>query len=136
MNIGRCVGRVPEVVGTLSCAAKEPARASTNTIGTKRPKRITTPRAVFSHGVFACLLYTSNSAGQIPPTNATITTDVLSYQLLVVIVALVGGIWPALFAAVLSGFTLDFLFIEPLYTVQIYQPHHLLALILLSLIHI
>lgn len=60
----------------------------------------------------------------------SITTDVLSYQLLVVIVALVGGIWPALFAAVLSGFTLDFLFIEPLYTVQIYQPHHLLALIL------
>lgn len=60
----------------------------------------------------------------------SITTDVLSYQLLVVIVALVGGIWPALFAAVLSGITLDFLFIEPLYTIHIYQPHHLLSLIL------
>ena len=62
----------------------------------------------------------------------SITTDVLAYQLLVVIVALVGGIWPALFAAVLSGITLDFLFIEPLYTIHIHQPHHLL----LSLIHI
>ncbi|WP_242087270.1 ATP-binding protein [Microbacterium lacticum] len=60
----------------------------------------------------------------------SITTDVLSYQLLVVIVALVGGIWPALFAAVLSGITLDFLFIEPLYTIHIHQSHHLLALIL------
>ena len=60
----------------------------------------------------------------------SITTDVLSYQLLVVIVALVGGIWPALFAAVLSGITLNFLFIEPLYTIHIYQPRHLLALIL------
>ena len=60
----------------------------------------------------------------------SITTDVLSFQLLVVIVALVGGLWPALFAAVLSGVTLDFLFIEPLYTVHIHEPHHLLALVL------
>ncbi|MCT1364092.1 MULTISPECIES: DUF4118 domain-containing protein [unclassified Microbacterium] len=60
----------------------------------------------------------------------SITTDVLSYQLLVVVVALVGGFWPALFAAVLSGVTLDFLFIEPLFTVHIHEPHHLLALIL------
>lgn len=60
----------------------------------------------------------------------SITTDVLSYQLLVVVVALVGGIWPALFAAVLSGITLDFLFIEPLYTIHIHQPHHLLSLVL------
>jgi two-component system sensor histidine kinase KdpD len=64
----------------------------------------------------------------------SITTDVLSYQLLVVIVALVGGIWPALFAAVLSGITLDFLFIEPLYTIRIQQPHHLLSLVLYVLI--
>lgn len=64
----------------------------------------------------------------------SITTDVLSYQLLVVVVALVGGIWPALFAAVLSGITLDFLFIEPLYTIHIHQPHHLLSLVLYVLI--
>lgn len=64
----------------------------------------------------------------------SITTDVLSYQLLIVIVALVGGIWPALFAAVLSGITLDFLFIEPLYTIDIHQPHHLLSLVLCVLI--
>lgn len=60
----------------------------------------------------------------------SITTDVLSFQLLVVIVALIGGIWPALFAAVLSGITLDYFFIEPLYTVRIYESHHLLALVL------
>ncbi|MGO2424332.1 MAG: universal stress protein, partial [Brevibacterium aurantiacum] len=35
----------------------------------------------------------------------SITTEVLAYQLLVVIVALIGGLWPALFAAVLSGIT-------------------------------
>ncbi|MGW9021877.1 DUF4118 domain-containing protein [Leucobacter chromiiresistens] len=60
----------------------------------------------------------------------SITSDVLSYQLLVVLVALVGGFWPALFAAVLSGITLDFFFIEPLHTVHIHEPLHLLAVAL------
>lgn len=60
----------------------------------------------------------------------SITGDVLSYQLLVVLVALVGGVWPALFAAVLSGLTLDYFFIEPLHTVRIGEPLHLLAIAL------
>ncbi|WP_440707976.1 DUF4118 domain-containing protein [Herbiconiux sp. YIM B11900] len=64
----------------------------------------------------------------------SITSDVLSYQLLVVVVALVGGIWPALFAAVLSGITLDFFFVDPLYTVTVDEPLHLLALFLYVLI--
>jgi two-component system sensor histidine kinase KdpD len=60
----------------------------------------------------------------------SITSDVLAYQLLVVVVALVGGLWPALFAAVLSGVTLDFFFIEPLYTAAIDDPLHALAIVL------
>jgi two-component system sensor histidine kinase KdpD len=60
----------------------------------------------------------------------SLTSDVLAYQLLVVIVALLGGIWPALFAAVLSGVTLDFFYIDPVYTITIDQPLHLLALLL------
>ncbi|ALJ18634.1 ATP-binding protein [Microbacterium sp. No. 7] len=60
----------------------------------------------------------------------SITSDVLSYQLLVVVAAIIGGIWPALFAAVMSGLTLDFLFIEPLYEIKVDEPHHLLALVL------
>ena len=63
-------------------------------------------------------------------TPESITSDVLSYQLFVVIVALVGGMWPALLAAVLSGLTLDFLFISPLHTVTIADPLHVLALLL------
>jgi two-component system sensor histidine kinase KdpD len=63
-------------------------------------------------------------------TSESMTADVLSYQLLVVVVALVGGIWPALFAALLSGLTLDFFFVEPLYTITINEPLHLLALVL------
>jgi two-component system sensor histidine kinase KdpD len=63
-------------------------------------------------------------------TDDTITSDVLAFQLLVVVVALIGGIWPALFAAVLSGLTLDFFFVAPLHTVTIAKPAHILALIL------
>ncbi|WP_445451956.1 ATP-binding protein [Herbiconiux liukaitaii] len=58
----------------------------------------------------------------------SLTSDVLSFQLLVVVVALIGGVWPALFAAVLSGITLDYFFVEPLYTVTITDPLHSLAL--------
>lgn len=61
-------------------------------------------------------------------TEESITSDVLAYQLLVVVVALIGGIWPALFAAVLSGLTLDFLFVDPLFTVTIAVPEHAFAL--------
>ncbi len=58
----------------------------------------------------------------------SITGDVLSYQLLVIVVALIGGIWPALFAAVLSGLTLDFFFIDPVRTLTIGEPAHFAAL--------
>jgi len=60
----------------------------------------------------------------------SITSDVLAYQLFVVIVALVGGIWPALLAAAAAGILLDFFFVEPLYTVTVSDPLHALALII------
>ncbi len=69
-------------------------------------------------------------------TPESITSDVLMFQLLVVIVALIGGIWPALFAAVLSGLTLDFLFVAPQFTVAVSDPLHLWALILYVVIAI
>ncbi|MGD8195497.1 ATP-binding protein [Herbiconiux sp. P18] len=64
----------------------------------------------------------------------SITSEVLTYQLLVVVAALIGGAWPALVAAVLSGLTLDYFFIEPVYSVTIADPLHLLALGLYVLI--
>ncbi|MEV7692795.1 DUF4118 domain-containing protein [Microbacterium sp. NPDC089189] len=66
----------------------------------------------------------------------SITSDVLAYQLLVVVVALVGGIWPALFAAVLSGLTLNVLFVAPEFTLSIAHPLHALALALYVVIAI
>jgi two-component system sensor histidine kinase KdpD len=59
----------------------------------------------------------------------SITTDVLAFQLFVVVVALIGGIWPALVSAFLAGFLLDFFFVSPLFTVTIADPLHLVALV-------
>ena len=63
-------------------------------------------------------------------TETSITSDVLAYQLLVIVVALIGGIWPGLFAAVLSGLSLNYLFVQPLYTLTIADPRQFLALVL------
>jgi len=60
----------------------------------------------------------------------TMTSDVLAYQLLVVLVAITGGMWPALLAAFLSALSLDYFFIEPIHEVTIGQPFHILALAL------
>jgi len=60
----------------------------------------------------------------------SITVDVLSYQLLVITVALLGGMWPAVFTAVLSGLSLDFFFVQPIHMVTVQQPWHLVALVM------
>jgi two-component system sensor histidine kinase KdpD len=64
----------------------------------------------------------------------SITSDVLAFQLLVVVVALIGGIWPALVAAVAAGLLLDFFFVDPLYAVTIAEPLHLLALVIFVIV--
>lgn len=63
-------------------------------------------------------------------TSESITSDALSFQLFVVLVALLGGLWPALLSAVMLGLALDYYFIEPLNTITISEPRHLLALLL------
>ncbi|MBC7591213.1 MAG: sensor histidine kinase KdpD [Salinibacterium sp.] len=60
----------------------------------------------------------------------SMTSDVLTFQLFVVVVALVGGIWPAVVAAMAAGLLLDFFFVDPLYTVTITDPLHLVALVI------
>lgn len=59
----------------------------------------------------------------------SITADVLAFQLMAVVVALVGGAWPALVAALASGLVIDFFFIDPLHTVTVGQPWHAVALL-------
>lgn len=62
--------------------------------------------------------------------NQAVPTDVLMFQLLIVVVALIGGIWPAVLSAVIAGFLLDFFFLPPLYLIRIADPLHALALVI------
>ena len=58
-----------------------------------------------------------------------LTSDVLAFLLVVVVVALVGGLWPAMVAALVGSALLNYFFTPPLHTFTISEPNNLLALI-------
>jgi two-component system sensor histidine kinase KdpD len=57
-----------------------------------------------------------------------VTSHALGYQLFVVVIALIGGLWPALLAAAAAALLLDYFFVDPLHTVTVSNPLHLVAL--------
>jgi two-component system sensor histidine kinase KdpD len=58
----------------------------------------------------------------------TLPTEILLFLLMVVAVALVGGMWPAVTAAVLGFGLLNFFFTPPIHTLTVARPENLLAL--------
>lgn len=66
--------------------------------------------------------------------DVSLASDVLAYQLLVVVVALIGGFWPAIAAALAAGTLLDYYFVVPLYTAAIDEPLHVMALVVFVII--
>jgi len=60
----------------------------------------------------------------------SLVADVLAFQLFVVIVALIGGIWPAISAALITGFIVDYFFVAPLYELRIANPAHSISLLI------
>ena len=76
---------------------------------------------------------------------ATLTGEVLTqhvalpnvsmiYLLAVLIPALLFGVWPAIFASLLSAVAYNFFFIDPIYTFTIARPHEVLALVIFLVI--
>ena len=59
-----------------------------------------------------------------------LANDLLIYLVAVVAVAVVGGFWPAVLAAVTASLLLNWYFTEPVHTLTIADPHNLLALLL------
>src|SRR5258708_261180 len=60
----------------------------------------------------------------------SLADDLLIYLVAVVAVAVVGGFWPAVLAAVTSSLLLNWYFTKPLHTLTIADPQNLLALLL------
>ncbi|WP_072315161.1 sensor histidine kinase [Agrococcus sp. Marseille-P2731] len=62
---------------------------------------------------------------------ASVTADALLLQLWVVVVALVGGIWAATFAALLAGVLFLVVLVEPRFTFVVAEPWHVVAVVVL-----
>lgn len=62
------------------------------------------------------------------------STSIMSYVLVVVIVALVGGMWPALAAAIVGTTLLNWFFSEPIYTFSIAEPQNVFLLAMFVLV--
>jgi two-component system sensor histidine kinase KdpD len=63
-----------------------------------------------------------------------LTTDLLGYLLLVVVVALVGGLGPALLAAVAASVLANYFFTPPVHAFTISEPNNLIALLVFVLV--
>ena len=61
---------------------------------------------------------------------ASAQRDALILQLLVVLSAVLGGFWPSMLAAVLSGFALDFLYTEPVGTFHVIRASDVVTIVL------
>ncbi|WP_433218704.1 DUF4118 domain-containing protein [Microtetraspora malaysiensis] len=64
----------------------------------------------------------------------TLPSEILLFLLMVVVVALVGGMWPAITAAVVGFALLNWYFTPPVYTWTISSPENLLALAIYVLV--
>jgi two-component system sensor histidine kinase KdpD len=63
-------------------------------------------------------------------THLDLTDDLLIYLVVVVAIAMVGGFWPAVAAAIGASLLINWYFTPPLHTLTIDQPRNLLALML------
>src|ERR1700734_3030532 len=59
-----------------------------------------------------------------------LANDLLLYLVVVVVVAIVGGFWPAVLAAITASLVLNWYFTRPLHTLTIAEPRNMLALLL------
>jgi two-component system, OmpR family, sensor histidine kinase KdpD len=73
-------------------------------------------------------------AGALWRAELTTTTNVVNYFLVLTVVAVVGGIGPALVAAVLSDLLLNYFFVPPLYSLTVAGPQSLLTLLVMLLV--
>jgi two-component system, OmpR family, sensor histidine kinase KdpD len=64
----------------------------------------------------------------------SISTDLVAYFLVIVLVALAGGLAPAVFAAVLAGGLLNFFFTEPYYSLLVGDEENLIMLVAMVLV--
>jgi two-component system sensor histidine kinase KdpD len=108
--------------------------------GKLRAKLIRSPltpsRQVFGWVLAVVLPGIATALGVVLSAGLDLSTDVVDYVLATVIVALVGGLGPALAAAVLAAGLLNFFFTEPLYTLNVHSPRNIVTLVAMVVVAI
>jgi len=99
-------------------AAREPGRS-----GLDRRRQVTGVLLVAALPVLTAALVPAQTA-------LSLSDDLLIYLVGVVAVAVVGGFWPAVLAAVTASLLLNWFFTPPLHTFTIADPQNMLALLL------
>lgn len=102
----------------------------------KRPRRnLSTTRTVVAW-ILAAICIAGVTAIGIFAGHAVVAFSTLSmsYVLVVVVVALVGGLWPALAAAIVGAGLLNWFFTEPVYTMSIAEPENIFLLAVFILV--
>ena len=106
--------------------------------GRRRSRRARSPltrsRTALGWALAVVLPALATLAGAIWRNELTPTTDVVDYFLALVIVALVGGIGPALFASVFSALLLNFFFVPPIYSLTVADPENALTLVIMVVV--
>jgi two-component system, OmpR family, sensor histidine kinase KdpD len=91
---------------------------------TRRGSALSPSRKVIGWSLAVLLPALVTLAGSLLRHELTTATDVVDYFLALVIVALVGGLGPALFASILSALLLNFFFVPPIYSLTIQDPEN------------
>ena len=105
--------------------------------GIRLPRRlsaVSAPRRVAGWALGLLLPAVAVALGVLGRDVLGLSTDVLLFVLATVVAALVGGLGPALLAAVASGLLLNFFLTPPLYSLAIAGPENVVALVAMVLV--
>ncbi|MCU1530727.1 MAG: histidine kinase [Arthrobacter sp.] len=113
----------------LVAQATSPAPAGTG----RAPSRLGRSRAVAGFALAAGLPLVLQLALRLLP-HQQLSTDMLVQLTGIVAVALVGGLWPAVMAAVLAGLTVNYFSVRPIGSLSVIDPENVLALLIFLLV--
>ena len=92
------------------------------------------PRLMLGWGLAVVLPVIATLIGLALRSTLILSTNVIDYLLATMLVAVVGGLGPAVFAAILGGLLLDFFFTEPFYTLTVDAQTNVITLVAMTVV--
>lgn len=109
-------------------------QAGTGRRHTRRGSPLSASRTVLGWVLAVVLPGLATLAGVMWRDELTPTTDLVDYFLALTVVALVGGLGPALFASIFSALLLNYFFVPPIYSLTIADPENALTLVIMVVV--